>query len=114
MSRSKSDSVTREIPTEEELLWRLTVPCVAIPCATIEDAEAALTALAMLDNYCAGAITALEDSDYTALAYLTGRIPDWPGIVRTWLSGRAARNLGLPNPLDRLYEDQEATHGTPG
>ncbi len=98
---TRKANFTSQAFTEDDIDWKLCVPCVTISCASIEDAEAALTALAMLDDYCAGAITLLDGCENTAIAYLNGRIPNWPGIVRTWLSGRAARNLGLPNPLRR-------------
>lgn len=99
MTRPKANPITRQTPTDDDLDWRLCVPCVAISCNSIEDAEAALAALAMLDDYCAGAIIPLEGGYDTAIAYLDDDYPDWPGVTRTWLSGRTARNLGLPNPL---------------
>ncbi len=91
--------------TEDQLLWRLCVPLAAIPCASLEDAELALAALSALDNFSAGAIVTLDGRD-TAVAYLDGAYPDWPEVGRTWLSGRAARSLGLPNPLSPFIREE--------
>ena len=93
-----------QVTPETDLDWRLCVPLAAIPCDSIETAELALAALAALDNFRAGAIITLDGRD-TAVAYLDGSYPDWPDVSRTWLSGRAARHLNLPNPLRKAYGD---------
>ncbi len=97
---TKAQLFTSEIPSESDLEWRLTVPCCAIACSSIEEAEQALAALASLDDYCAGAIITVDGYD-TAIAYLGNSFPDWPDVTRFWLSGRRAHSLGLPNPLRR-------------
>ncbi len=102
---AKSKPQPSQATTEDELLWRLCVPLASIPCATIEDAEVALAALSALDTFCAGAIVNL-DGHNTAVAYLDGAYPDWPEVGRTWLSGRAARSLGLPNPLSPFIREE--------
>ncbi len=95
---TKSKSQTAYLPDASDLSWRLSVPCVAIMCDSVDETEIALAELACLDGYQAGAMTTL-DGHLTAVARIDGSLPDLPGVQRTWLSGRAARVLGLPNPL---------------
>ncbi len=87
-----------QVASDEELDWRLSLPCTAIPCASIEEAEWALAALATDDNYCAGAIITLEGQD-TAIAYLRNTPGNVLGAGRVWLSRRLGRALGLLDPF---------------
>ncbi len=84
--------------SDEELDWRLNLPCRAIACASIEEAEWALAALATHDDYCAGAIVPWGGQD-TAVAYLRGTPPSFLGAGRVWLSRRMGRALGLLDPF---------------
>jgi hypothetical protein len=93
----------KTVPQEPEYVegpldWHLSVPCAAIACDSVAEAERALAVLAACAGYEAGAIIALGGR-MAAVAYTGGRIPLLPGVTRTWLSGRVARSLGLPNPL---------------